>query len=139
VRVIIVDVHAEATSDKQALLRYLVGRVSAVIGTHTHVPTADAAVFPPGTAYITDAGMTGPYDGIIGRRWDRVLHATVTFEPCFFEVASGDPRLSGVLLDVDEDTGRANSIQLLHLDAPAVDELAAEYPTQPVFDATSYS
>ncbi len=94
-RVIVVDVHAEATSDKQLLGRYLDGRVSAVLGTHTHVPTADEQILRGGTAFQADVGMTGSYDSILGRRVDRVLAATLTFIPHFFEVASGDPRLGG--------------------------------------------
>ena len=92
---ILVDVHAEATSDKQLLGRYLDGRVSAVLGTHTHVATADEQILPGGTAYQTDVGMTGPHDSILGRRYDRVLAATLTFVPHFFDVATGDPRLNG--------------------------------------------
>ncbi|MFO0945099.1 MAG: TIGR00282 family metallophosphoesterase [Planctomycetota bacterium] len=125
-KVILVDIHAEATSDKQCMLRHLVGRVSALMGTHTHVPTADAAVFPPGTGYITDVGMTGPYDSVIGRRFDRVLHATTTFEPKPFDVATGDPRISGALLDVDPATGRANAIELVHWDRAKLDVLLGE-------------
>src|SRR5262249_1627395 len=79
--VILGDIHAEATSDKQLLGRYLDGRVSAALGTHTHVPTADEQILPGGTAYQTDVGMTGPYDSIIGRRYDRVLPANLTFVP----------------------------------------------------------
>ena len=97
-RVIIVDVHAEATSDKQLLGRYLDGRVSAVLGTHTHVATADEQILKNGTAYQTDVGMTGPHDSIIGRRYDRVLSATLTFVQNYFDVATGDPRLNGALL-----------------------------------------
>lgn len=125
-KVVLVDIHAEATSDKQCVLRHLVGRVSAVMGTHTHVPTADAAVFPPGTAYITDVGMTGPYDSVIGRRFDRVLHATTTFEPKPFDVATGDPRISGALLEVDPDTGRALAIDLVHWDRARLDALLGD-------------
>ena len=110
-KVIFVDVHAEATSDKQLLGRYLAGRVSAVLGTHTHVATADEKILPGGTAYQTDVGMTGPHDSILGRRYDRVLSATLTFVHNFFDVASGDPRLNGALVEVDPDTGRAQSIQ----------------------------
>ena len=94
-RVIIVDIHAEATSDKQLLGRYLDGRVSAVLGTHTHVPTADEQILSQGTAFQTDVGMTGPHDSILGRRYDRVLAATLTFVPHYFDVATGDPRLNG--------------------------------------------
>jgi metallophosphoesterase (TIGR00282 family) len=125
-KVILVDIHAEATSDKQCVLRHLIGRVSAVVGTHTHVPTADASVYPPGTAYITDVGMTGPYDSVIGRRFDRVLHATTTFEPKPFDVATGDPRISGALIEVDPESGRASAIELWNLDRAKIDVLLAE-------------
>jgi len=110
-KVILVDVHAEATSDKQLLGRYLDGRVSAVLGTHTHVPTADEHILPGGTAYQTDVGMTGPHDSILGRRYDRVLAATISFVPHFFEVATGDPRLNGALVEVDPETGKAQAIR----------------------------
>jgi metallophosphoesterase (TIGR00282 family) len=110
-RVIVVDVHAEATSDKQLLGRYLDGRVSAVLGTHTHVATADEQLLPRATAYQTDVGMTGPHDSILGRRYDRVLAATLTFVPHYYDVASGDPRLHGALIDVEPQTGRALTIQ----------------------------
>lgn len=109
-RVIIVDIHAEATSDKQLLGRYLDGRVSAALGTHTHVVTADEQVLKNGTAYQTDVGMTGPHDSIIGRRYDRVLSATLTFVHAYFDVATGDPRLNGALLTIDPQTGRALAI-----------------------------
>ncbi|NIL95861.1 MAG: metallophosphoesterase, partial [Planctomycetales bacterium] len=88
IKIIVVDVHAEATSDKQALARYLDGRVSAVLGTHTHVPTADECILPGGTAFQCDVGMTGPYDSILGRRTDRVIETTRTFQPLAFDVAS---------------------------------------------------
>ncbi|WP_153558257.1 TIGR00282 family metallophosphoesterase [Roseimaritima sediminicola] len=107
----IVDVHAEATSDKQLLGRYLDGRVSAVLGTHTHVPTADAAVLPGGTAFQCDVGMTGPYDSIIGRSIERVLKTTISFEPVHYHVATGDVRLCGALVHVDPASGRCESIE----------------------------
>jgi metallophosphoesterase (TIGR00282 family) len=110
-RVVLVDVHAEATSDKQLLGRYLDGRVSAVLGTHTHVATADERILPGGTAFQCDVGMTGPHEGILGRRYDRVLSATLTFVPSFFDVAKGDPRMNGSLVAVDPETGRALTIQ----------------------------
>lgn len=110
-RVVLVDVHAEATSDKQLLGRYLDGRVSAVLGTHTHVATADERILPGGTAYQTDVGMTGPHDSILGRRYDRVLAATLSHVPHYFDVATGDPRLNGALVEVDPTTGKALSIQ----------------------------
>jgi metallophosphoesterase (TIGR00282 family) len=109
-RVIVVDVHAEATSDKQLLGRYLDGRVSAALGTHTHVVTADEQILKNGTAYQTDVGMTGPHDSIIGRRYDRVLSATLTFVHAYFDVATGDPRLNGALVTIDPQTGRALAI-----------------------------
>ncbi len=109
-RVIIVDVHAEATSEKQLMGRYLDGQVSAVLGTHTHVVTADEQILKNGTAYQTDVGMTGPHDSIIGRRYDRVLSATLTLVHAYFDVATGDPRLNGALLTIDPQTGHALSI-----------------------------
>jgi metallophosphoesterase (TIGR00282 family) len=109
--VILVDVHAEATSDKQLLGRYLDGRVSAVLGTHTHVATADEQILPGGTGYQTDVGMTGPYDSILGRRYDRVLAATLTFVPHYFDVATGDPQFHGALIEVEPATGRAVAIR----------------------------
>jgi metallophosphoesterase (TIGR00282 family) len=115
-RCVIVDMHAEATADKYLMLHHLRGRVSAVLGTHTHVPTADEQVFPGGTAFISDVGMTGPYDSVLGRRIDRVLFTTVTFVPSSFEVATGDPRLGGALIDVDGATGQARAIRRLMLD-----------------------
>jgi hypothetical protein len=111
VRVRIVDFHAEATSDKQLLGRYLDGRVSAVLGTHTHVATADEQVFPGGTAFQCDVGMTGPHESIIGRRIDRVLQTTLTFHPTQFDVARGDVRLCGTIVDVEPETGRATGIR----------------------------
>lgn len=111
VRCIVVDLHAEATGDKAIIARYLDGKVSAVIGTHTHVPTADECVLPGGTAFLTDVGMTGPYESILGRRIDRVLQANLTFVPAPFDVAEGDPRLAAALIDVDEQTGKARFIR----------------------------
>jgi metallophosphoesterase (TIGR00282 family) len=110
-KVIVADLHAEATSEKQLLGRYLDGRVSAALGTHTHVPTADDQILPKGTAYQTDVGMTGPYDSIIGRRYDKVLAATLSAIPQHFDVATGDPRLCGALVEIDPLTGLARSIQ----------------------------
>ncbi len=115
VKVILVDFHAEATSEKQALGRYLDGRVSAVLGTHTHVPTADERVLPGGTAYLTDVGMTGPYASIIGMRSDKVLQRFLLQSRGSFEVAKRDVRLAAVVLDVDEATGKARGIERLLL------------------------
>jgi 2',3'-cyclic-nucleotide 2'-phosphodiesterase len=111
VRVILVDFHAEATSDKQLMGRYLDGRVSAVLGTHTHVPTADERILPGGTAFQCDVGMTGPHESILGRRIDRVMETTRTFRPTHFEVATGDVRMYGTIVDVDPQTGRATGIR----------------------------
>ncbi|HWB12338.1 MAG TPA: TIGR00282 family metallophosphoesterase [Pirellulales bacterium] len=119
IKVILVDFHAEATSDKQVMGRYLDGRVSAVLGTHTHVPTADEEVLPGGTAFQCDVGMTGPHESILGRRIERVMETTRTFNPTHFEVASGDVRLNGSIVDVDPATGRAQSIRRLCFKASA--------------------
>jgi metallophosphoesterase (TIGR00282 family) len=125
-RVIVVDVHAEATSDKQLLGRYLDGRVSAALGTHTHVATADERILPGGTAFQADVGMTGPHDSILGRRYDRVLPATLTFVPHYYEVATGDPRLNGALVEVDPETGRALSIRRVSIDQDEARRLLTE-------------
>jgi metallophosphoesterase (TIGR00282 family) len=109
-RCIVVDVHAEATADKYLLGHHLKGRVSAVLGTHTHVPTADEQILPGGTAFICDVGMTGPYDSILGRRIDRVLSTTITFVPSAFDVATGDLRVAGAIVDLDAATGRSHAI-----------------------------
>ncbi|MCP8969070.1 TIGR00282 family metallophosphoesterase [Ectobacillus ponti] len=109
--IIFVDFHAEATSEKQALGWYADGRVTAVVGTHTHVQTADNRILPAGTAYITDVGMTGPYDGILGVDREAVLKKFLTGLPVRFEVTSGRTQLSAVLIDVEPATGRAKKIQ----------------------------
>jgi metallophosphoesterase (TIGR00282 family) len=107
---ILVDIHAEATSDKQVLARYLDGKVTAVLGTHTHVPTADAHVMELGTAFQCDVGMSGPYDSIIGRDVRRVMQTTRSFEPCHFHVATRDVRLCGAVVESGSD-GKATSIR----------------------------
>jgi 2',3'-cyclic-nucleotide 2'-phosphodiesterase len=111
VKIILVDMHAEATSEKQAMGWYLDGKVSAVIGTHTHVATADARILPGGTAYITDVGMTGPHDSIIGMQKGAIIQRFLDALPTRFEVAEGDVQMNTVLLDVDPATGRARSIE----------------------------
>ncbi|MFO0872000.1 MAG: TIGR00282 family metallophosphoesterase [Pirellulales bacterium] len=111
VRVRIVDMHAEATSDKQLLGRYLDGRVTAVLGTHTHVTTADEQLLPGGTAFQCDVGMTGPHHSILGRRIDRVWETTLTFRPTEFEVAKGDVQLHGTIVTIDPELGRATAIE----------------------------
>jgi 2',3'-cyclic-nucleotide 2'-phosphodiesterase len=122
VRVRLLDFHAEATSDKQAIGRYLDGRVSAVLGTHTHVATADEQIFPGGTAFQCDVGMTGPHESIIGRRIDRVLTTTTTFCPTEFHVAKEDVRLCGTIVDVDPQTGRATAVQRLRVSCSEADQ-----------------
>ena len=112
-KVILVDFHAEATSEKQAMAFHLDGRVSAVLGTHTHVPTADERILPNGTALQTDAGMTGPYESVIGMRADKVLKRFLLQTPASFEVAKRDVRLAGTLVDIDEETGKARAIERL--------------------------
>ncbi|GMU19988.1 MAG: metallophosphoesterase [Phycisphaerae bacterium] len=116
VRIIVVDMHAEATSEKVAMGWHLDGRVSVVFGTHTHVPTADESILPGGTAYISDLGMTGPYDSVLGRRKDRVLRTLITNMPNPFDVATEDPRLCGVLVRVDSSTGKARHIERIRVD-----------------------
>ena len=107
---VLVEIHAEATGEKMAIAHYLDGRVAAVVGTHTHVPTADARILPGGTAYITDLGMCGPYDSVLGRRKDRVIEQMTTAMPTRFDVAEGDERLCGVFIQIGDD-GRATHIE----------------------------
>jgi 2',3'-cyclic-nucleotide 2'-phosphodiesterase len=107
----IVDMHAEATSEKVALGWYLDGRITALVGTHTHIPTADERILPKGSAYITDLGMSGPYDSVIGMEKGAVIKKFLDQIPGRFEVAKGDPRISCVLIDADPAEGRARSIQ----------------------------
>lgn len=110
-KVIVVDVHGEATSEKIAMGWYLDGHASFVFGTHTHIQTADDRVLPQGTAYITDLGMTGPYDSVIGRDKDIVINKFISQIPEHFDVATDDPRICGALADIDPSTGRAASIR----------------------------
>ena len=114
-KVILVDIHAEATSEKMALGWYLDGRVTAVLGTHTHVPTADERVLPNGTAYQTDVGMSGPYDSIIGVEKQLVLDRFLSGMPGKFEAAKGDPRMAALLIECDGTTGRAFTTERLLL------------------------
>ena len=114
-KVIFVDIHAEATSEKISMGWYLDGRVTAVVGTHTHVPTADERVLPGGTAYITDVGMSGPYDSVIGVQKELVVGKFLSNMPVRFEPATGDVRLCAVVVECAESTGRATSIQRLML------------------------
>ncbi len=122
-KVILLDLHAEATSDKQLMGRYLDSRVSAVLGTHTHVPTADEQILPGGTALQCDVGMTGPHESILGRRIDRVMETVRTFRPTHFEVATLGVKLHGTIVDVDAATGRATAIRRVVVDQPQAERL----------------
>lgn len=119
IRMIVVDIHAEATAEKVAMGWHLEGRVSVVFGTHTHIPTADERILPKGTAYITDVGMTGPYDSVLGRDRERVVQALRTAVPTKFDVADEPARLCGVVVEVDPLTGRAGHIERVTADGPA--------------------
>jgi len=121
VKVRVCDVHAEASSEKIALGHHLDGRCSFVFGTHTHVPTADARVTSNGTAYISDLGMTGPYDSVLGRRKDRVLSYMTTAQPAPFDVATGDVRMCGALAEIDPATGKALSIERIEVQGANAD------------------
>jgi hypothetical protein len=109
--VILLDFHAEATSEKIAMARMLDGEVSAVIGTHTHVQTADEFIFPGGTAFLCDAGFTGPHDGVLGRDWEPVVERFLTSQPRRFPVAKDRILLQGVVIEVDGATGKATGIK----------------------------
>jgi metallophosphoesterase (TIGR00282 family) len=122
VKVCVCDMHAEASSEKVAMGHHLDGRCSVIFGTHTHIPTADAKILAGGSAYISDLGMCGPYDSVLGRRKDRVLKYMTTNMPAHFEVATGDVRLCGVLAEVDEATGRAISIERIEVQGENADQ-----------------
>ena len=123
-QVVFVDVHAEVTSEKIAMGWSLDGAATAVVGTHTHVQTADEQVLPKGTAYLTDVGMTGPHDGVIGVEKAPVIAKFLSGLPARFETASGDPRLNAVVITADATTGRATGIERLSLSAADIDRLA---------------
>ncbi len=123
VRVRFVDFHAEATSDKQLMGYYLDGRVSAVIGTHTHVTTADEQILNGGTAFQCDVGMTGPHASILGRQADQVLETTFSFRPRTFHVAKKDVRLSATMIDVNRKTGLAEAIRRISINEKQADDL----------------
>jgi metallophosphoesterase (TIGR00282 family) len=114
-KVVFVDMHGEASSERMAMGRYLDGRVSAVFGTHTHCQTSDETIFAGGTAYITDLGMTGPKDSVLGREVEPVIKKFLTGVPHKFDVATGNPTLEGAIVDVDMKTGKANSIERLRM------------------------
>ena len=113
--VVVVDFHAEATSEKRAMGWFLDGKVSAMVGTHTHVPTADEEILPGGTAYVTDLGMCGGYASVIGRNTTNVLKNFTTTMYAPFSVATGDVRATGVIIEIDRETGRATSIERVTL------------------------
>jgi len=122
-QVIFVDFHAEATSEKIAMGWHLDGRVTALVGTHTHVQTADERILPRGTAYLTDVGMTGPHDSVIGVETEAALGRFLNAMPARFETATGNPRLNAVLVEADEKTGLATRIERLSYGAGELDEL----------------
>jgi 2',3'-cyclic-nucleotide 2'-phosphodiesterase len=123
--IVLVDMHAEATSEKVAMGWHLAGKVTAVVGTHTHVQTADDQILPGGTAYITDVGMTGPHDGIIGVEREPALARFLNGMPARFETASGDPRLHAVVVAADPESGRATGITRISLSMADLLTLAA--------------
>src|SRR5213596_423950 len=130
-RIVFVDFHAEATSEKIAMGWHLDGRVTAVIGTHTHVQTADERILPKGTAYLTDVGMTGPHDSIIGVDTEAALGRFLTALPARFETATGNPRLNAVIVEADEKTGLAQHIERLSYSADEIEDLersTSDYP-----------
>jgi len=123
-RVVFVDFHAEATSEKVAMGWHLDGKVTAVVGTHTHVQTADERILPKGTAYLTDAGMTGPHDSVIGVEVEPALGRFLNAMPARFETATGNPRLNGVIIEADEDTGRAIDIERISYSLNEIEDMA---------------
>jgi metallophosphoesterase (TIGR00282 family) len=128
-KVILVDFHAEATSEKIAMGWYLDGKVTAVVGTHTHVQTADERILPKGTAYLTDVGMTGPHDSVIGVEIEPALSRFLNGMPTRFETATANPRLNAVVIDADERTGRATDIERLSYSLEELEELAPVAPS----------
>lgn len=116
VKIVVAEVHAETTAEKVAMGWYLNGRVSVVFGTHTHIPTADERVLSSGTAYITDLGMTGPYDSVLGRKKEAVISAMTTRVPTPFDIADDDRRVCGILVEVDATSGRALSVERIRAD-----------------------
>ncbi len=132
----ILDFHAEATSEKQLMGRHLDGRVSAVLGTHTHVPTADEQILPRGTAFQSDVGMTGPFDSILGREIDRVMETTVTFRPTYFQVAKNDVRLGATLVTVDPNSGKATAIRRIQVNQEEAERLELQADRIPIGNHT---
>jgi hypothetical protein len=130
-RLIFVDLHAEATSDKIAMGWHLDGRVTCIYGTHTHVQTADERILPKGTAYLTDLGMTGPYDGVLGRKKEKILSVLLTGMPTYFDVATDDLRVSGALVTADTETGRATAIERISIPIAKPTGKEAAEPAEP--------
>ena len=128
---VFVDMHAEVTSEKIAMGWHLDGQATAVVGTHTHVQTADNRVLPKGTAYLTDAGMTGPHDGVIGVEKEPVIGKFLSGLPARFETATGDPRLNGAIVTADPATGLATAIERVSLSADDIERLVAEAAAGP--------
>ena len=122
VKVVVADVHAEASSEKVAMGHWLDGKCSLIVGTHTHIPTADAKILPGGSAYISDMGMCGPYDSVLGRRKDRVIKYMTTHMPAPFDVATGDVRMCGALAEIDEQTGKAISMERIEIKGESTDQ-----------------
>jgi metallophosphoesterase (TIGR00282 family) len=131
-RVIFVDFHAEATSEKIAMGWHLDGKVAAVVGTHTHVQTADERILPKGTAYLTDVGMTGPHDSVIGVEIEAALGRFLNAMPARFETATGNPRLNAVVVDADERSGLATDIERLSYSHEELEQLAGAFDERPV-------
>lgn len=121
--IIVVDMHAEATSEKVAMGRYLDGKVSCVFGTHTHIMTADERILPKGTAYITDVGMTGGHDSVLGRRTESVIKAFRTQMPCPFEIATSDVRISAIAVTIDSNTRSAENIERIQVSDESGDQI----------------
>ena len=122
VKTVVCDMHAEASSEKVAMGHWLDGRASLVFGTHTHIPTADAKILSGGTAFISDLGMCGPYDSVLGRRKDKVLKFMTTSMPAQFDVATGDVRMCGALAEIDPATGKAISIERIEVQGDNADQ-----------------
>src|SRR5436190_16014362 len=133
--VIFVDAHAETTSERIALGRFLDGRVSAVVGTHTHVQTADEQIFPGGTAFLCDAGMCGPVNSILGRAVDPIMNRFISNLPASFPVAGGEVRLRGALIEIDESTGRA--VRIARVDEPGLGAASEQEPKIDIDEAPS--
>ncbi|MBN2063625.1 MAG: TIGR00282 family metallophosphoesterase [Sedimentisphaerales bacterium] len=123
IKIILVEMHAEASSEKVAMGRFLDGKVSLVFGTHTHIPTADEEIFPGGTGYITDIGMTGPHESVLGRNIEPVVKSLLTQMPYSYSIATRDLRINGVLVTVDSHTGKTLKIERMRVDSDMVDNI----------------